>query len=457
MAKKSAQAMAKQQLVAQQKQAMQRQSNVKGNTLDAFFSKEKKDDDSIDSDDEDMFSFLQWSAHGSEHPRRSSSVGRAGRSRSAPRIRLSSSLVSLLSDSKAQATERRTSASKANEEGKMPEKKVELKRSISVPKTREDLEKSMSSLQAANLFSLYGMDRHDKVSRSKSVTKDESKQSQVIQPEKRKPISSDGRSEITNRSKDDEDRSGSRVRSVRQFREEEASRHKSSRKTKDSDDTKSRHKSSRMFKDSDDKSSRHKSSRRLRDSEERGHRNKSSRRIREASISRSQRHRIDSKDSDDKSIKSRRHKSSRRVRDGEKHDEGRSSRRNSKDDEDISSSHRQSSRRMKESEESSRHRKSSHRMKDEKESSHEKRPKSDHQKTLLTPLTRAHARGRQDQMTGKSNTTVPRVDVILKNSIENPTVRRACDESVILTPVPRSRLRTAPAQRDRNQAIVPRT
>ena len=66
-AKESAQQMAKNQLVAQQKQALERQESKltqstmsTATSLGAFLSN-NKDDDSVDSEDEDMFSMFQWS------------------------------------------------------------------------------------------------------------------------------------------------------------------------------------------------------------------------------------------------------------------------------------------------------------------------------------------------------------------------------------------------------------
>jgi hypothetical protein len=102
-AKESAQEMAKNQLMAQQKQALERQeskltqsSRKTGTSLGAFLSNDK-DNDSVVSEDEDMFSMFQWSTAGSEvGGGRSVSASRSisghsirsNRSRSAPRIRI---------------------------------------------------------------------------------------------------------------------------------------------------------------------------------------------------------------------------------------------------------------------------------------------------------------------------------------------------------------------------------
>ncbi len=262
-AKKNAVELAKQRLAEQQKQAMKQQAEKRGNTLGDFFSKDE-DDGSTNSDDDDMFSFLQWSATGSENIR-SQSVGRAGRSRSAPRIRLSSSSVaSLLSDSKSKAKE----PSKSTSERQSYKR---LGRSLSVPKTREDLEASIGTLHTQTLTSLYGTDVKNKVTRSLSITKDESKECVSMEWQRsRKPGLKDDRlSGSSKRSKHDKERSGSRLRSVRQLRQDEAYRHQNDRKDSDKKNRKSSRKSKRRnSKDTgdDDKS---RSSHRLRKSKHR--------------------------------------------------------------------------------------------------------------------------------------------------------------------------------------------
>ena len=272
----SAQDIARHRLEVQQRQALKRQvSKLSHNTneatsLGAFLSKQD-DDESVNSDDEDMFSMFSWSVQGSEaNPRSTRSL--ADRSRSVPRMRISDakSVSSMLASSRDQARSLRSRS-------------------------------SARAVQSSGISSLYG--RQNERLQAKPIRKEEMKEIRVVSMAERVYVGdtqvaaieavegkkttskrgSDSSKEASPSSRRGSDSSkegkGSR-RGSDSSKEKHHHHHRSSRSKHDGEERSShhRHKSSRHSKEGDESDHR---ARKRKEEKERRHRSKSRRRVKE--------------------------------------------------------------------------------------------------------------------------------------------------------------------------------